>query len=108
MKPGEPFYVPPCSATDRGEIRQNLSVFLLALGEAPPILVQVGVEIIQHGNLLVQRDSHVVLDGVQRSQHQVENTNCMPGSERHVTSFKKKKKKKKYWKIFRLSVFYTC
>ncbi len=75
-----PFHIPACIATDRGEILQNLPVFLLALSEAPLILVQVGVEIVQHGNLLVQGDSHVILHCVQRSQHQVENTNCVSGS----------------------------
>lgn len=69
-----------CLSTDRGEILQNLSVFLLALTEAPLVLVQIGVEIIQHGHLLVQRNAHVVLHCVQRPQHQVENTNCMSGS----------------------------
>lgn len=54
----------------------------MALGEAPLILVQEGVEIIQHGDFLVHRNRHVVLHRVQRSKHQVENTNCMPGSER--------------------------
>lgn len=75
-----PFHVLLCSNAHRREIRQNLSVFLLALSEAPLILVQVGVEIIQHGHLLVQRDAHVVLHCVQRSQHQVENTHCMSES----------------------------
>lgn len=69
-----------CLATDRGEILQNLPVFLLALAEAPLILVQVCVEIIQHGYLLVQRNAHVILHCVQRPQDQVENTNCMSAS----------------------------
>lgn len=77
-----PVYESPCGATDRGEILQNLSVLLLALSEAPLVLVQVGVEIVQHGDLLVQRDGHVILHRIQRSQHQVENTDCMPGSYR--------------------------
>lgn len=63
--------------TDRGEIGQDLPVFLLALGEAPRVLVQVGVEVIQHGHLLVQWDRHVVLHRVQRSQHQVEDAHGM-------------------------------
>lgn len=71
-------YAPVRVDTDRGEVLQNLSVFLLALGEAPVILVQVGVEVVQHGHLFVQGDAHVILHCVQRSQHQVENTNCMP------------------------------
>lgn len=66
-----------CLATDRGEILKNLSVFLLALAEAPLVLVQVGVEIIQHGYLLVQGDAHIILHCIQRPQDQVENTNCM-------------------------------
>lgn len=67
--------------TDRGEVLQNLPVLLLALCEAPVMLVQVSVEIVQHWDLLVQRDTHVVLHCVQCSQHQVENTNCMSASE---------------------------
>lgn len=74
-----PLFVPACSATDRGEVLEDLSVFLLALSEAPGVLIQVGVEVIQHGDLLVQGDAHVILHRVQRSQHQVENTNCMSG-----------------------------
>lgn len=70
-------HAPARVATDRGEVLQNLSVFLPALGEAPVILVQVSVEVVQHGHLLVQGDAHVILHRVQRSQHQVENTNCM-------------------------------
>lgn len=76
--------------TDRGKVLQNLPVLLLALCEAPVVLVQVRVEIIQHRDLLVQRDTHVVLHRVQCSQHQVENTNCMSASE-------KRKKGKKTW-----------
>lgn len=70
-------YIQARVATDRGEVLQNLSVLLPALGEAPVILVQVGVEVVQHGHLLVQGDAHVILHRVQCSQHQVENTNCM-------------------------------
>lgn len=61
--------------TDRGEVLKHLPVLLPALSEAPVILVQEGVEVVQHGYLLVQRDAHVVFHRVQRSQHQVENTN---------------------------------
>lgn len=71
-----------CGATHRGEILKNLPIFFLTLGEAPVILVKVGVEIVQHGHLLVQGDAHVVLHCVQRTEHQVENTNCMSGSQR--------------------------
>lgn len=66
--------------TDRREILENLPILLLALGEAPLLLVQVGVEIIQHEHLLVQGDRHVVLNRVQRAQHQVEDANSMSGS----------------------------
>lgn len=77
-----PLFVPPYNATDRREVLEDLPVFLLALSEAPGILIQVGVEVVQHGDLLVQGDTHIILHRVQRSQYQVENTNCMSGLQR--------------------------
>lgn len=68
--------------TDCGKVLQNLPILFLALCKAPVMLIQVSVEMVQHWHLLVQRDTHVVLHRVQRSQHQVENTNCMSASEK--------------------------
>lgn len=70
----------PREPTDRWEVFQDLTIFLLALREAPLILVQEGVEVIEHGNLLVQRNGHVILHCVQCTQNQVENANCMSAS----------------------------
>lgn len=68
-------------AADRREILQNLTVLLVALSEAPLLLVQVRVEIVEHGHLLLQRDGHVVLNCVQCTKHQVEDANRMSGSK---------------------------
>lgn len=68
--------------TDCGEVLQNLPVLFLALRKAPVVLIQESVEVVQHRHLLVQRDAHVVLHRVQRSQHQVENTNRMSAPEK--------------------------
>lgn len=68
--------------TDCGKVLQNLPVLFLALCKAPVMLIQVSVEIVQHWHLLVQRDTHVVLHCVQRSEHQVENANRVSASEK--------------------------
>ena len=68
--------------TDCGKVLQNLPVLFLALCKAPVSLIQVSVEVVKHWHLLVQRYTHVVLHCVQRSQHQVENTNRMSASEK--------------------------
>lgn len=77
--------------TDRGKVLQNLPVLLLALCEAPVVLVQVRVEIVQHRDLLVQRDAHVVFHRVQCSQHQVEDTNCMSAGKKTWKCLKRTK-----------------
>lgn len=63
----------------RWEVFQHLPVLLLALRVLPVWLVEVGVELVQHRDLDIQRNAHVILYSVQGTENQVEYTDCMPG-----------------------------
>lgn len=53
----------------RGEVLQHLAVLLLALHVLPVGLVEIGVKLVQHRDLDVQADGHVILYGVQGTQN---------------------------------------
>ena len=58
------------------ELLEHGPVLLLAVKEAPVRLVEVCVELPQHGCLGGTGDAHVVLHRVQSSENQVEYTHC--------------------------------
>lgn len=63
---------------------QHCLVFLRALHEAPVTLVEMCVELLQHGHLLGNRNVHVVLDCVQSTQHQVKYTDGWSRPHIHI------------------------
>lgn len=73
-------------STDRWEVFQDGSVFLLAVRIFPVRIIEERVEGLQHRNLDIIRNRHVVFHGVQSSEHEVKDAHSMPERDKLVST----------------------
>ena len=72
-----------------GEFFKNCLVLFAALHERPFLLVEVLVELLQHGSFLLCGNVHIILHCVQGPQHQVEDADCWSTCTRDKTTIDK-------------------